>query len=94
MLGNLQSQQKQVQRPFFHCAVCVVCIEVAKTETSERRHTTREVLLGLVGSTVKSHESVFTLNSAMQMFVASAYFNFIRRQTENNGTEMVLYHIL
>lgn len=72
----------------------MVCIEVAKTETSEIRHTVCEVLLVLVGSTVKSHESIFNTNRAMQMLVASAYFNFIKRQTENDGTEMVLYHIL
>ena len=67
---------------------------MAKRETSEKRHSMPEVLLVLVGSTVKCYESIFNTNSAMQMSVSSVYFNFMKRQTENNGTETVLYHIL
>lgn len=32
-------------------------------------------------------------NKVTQMLVSYAYFNFTKRRTENNGTEIVLYHI-
>lgn len=48
-------------KTIFHCVVGVVCIDVAQMETSQICHAICEVLLVLVGSTVKSHESIWIL---------------------------------
>lgn len=57
-------------------------------------HAICEVLLVFGGVRYKKQWINLNTNSIMQMFVSSAYFNFMKRQTESNGTEIVLYHIL